>query len=148
MLQSEMGCEAIEDVVGTHNGLFMNESPSVPVIAVVDDDESVRESLASLAESVGYEVALFPSAEDFLMASQHRDDLDCLILDVRLPGLSGVELHTQLTASGRSIPTIFITAHADPIVAMKPGLVAVLYKPFQPEVLLQAVRSAISQSRR
>jgi len=125
----------------------MNEAPAVPVIAVVDDDESVRESLASLAESVGYEVALFASAEEFLKAAPHRNDLDCLILDVRLPGMSGVELHAQLTASGRSIPTIIITAHADPVFAMTPGLLALLYKPFQPEILLQTVRSAISQSR-
>jgi FixJ family two-component response regulator len=136
----------MEDAAGTYEGLFMNESPAVPVIAVVDDDESVRESLASLAESVGYDVALFASAEDFLIAARHRHDLDCLILDVRLPGMSGIELHAQLCARGRSIPTIFITAHADPVLSMKPGLVAVLYKPFQPEVLLQAVRSAVSQS--
>jgi FixJ family two-component response regulator len=118
------------------------------MIAVVDDDESVREAIAGLAESVGYQVALFASAEDFLKAALHRNDLDCLILDVRLPGMSGVELHGRLTARGRSIPTIFITAHADPVLAVKSGLVAALYKPFQPEVLLQAVRSAISMSRR
>jgi FixJ family two-component response regulator len=141
-------CEATEDAVGIYEGLFMNKSQAVPVIAIVDDDESVRESLASLAESVGYEVALFASAEDFLEAARHRNDLDCLILDVRLPGMSGVELHALLAVRGRSIPTIFITAHADPVFAMKSGLVAVLYKPFQPEVLLQAVRSAISRSHR
>jgi FixJ family two-component response regulator len=126
----------------------MNEPPRVPIIAVVDDDESVREAIAGLAESVGYQVALFASAEDFWKAARHRNDLDCLILDVRLPGMSGIELHGRLTTSGRSIPTIFITAHADPVLAVKPGLVAALYKPFQPEVLLQAVRSAISPSRR
>ena len=71
----------------------------------------------------------------------------CLILDVRLPGMSGVELYKQLPLSLRSIPTIFITAHAVPemhIWATKPGVIAVLYKPFQPEVLLQAVRKAIT----
>src|SRR6202790_1283684 len=91
----------------------MNESPGVPIIAVVDDDESVRESLADLAESVGYETALFASAEEFLQSVHVRDSLTCLILDVRLPGMSGVELYTQLPLSLRSIPTIFITAHAD-----------------------------------
>jgi two-component system, LuxR family, response regulator FixJ len=132
----------------------MNESPSIPMIAVVDDDESVRESLAALAESVGYETVLFASAEEFLRAvgdlDSLVDSLACLILDVRLPGMSGVELYTQLTRSRRSIPTIFITAHADHDTntwAAKPGVIALLYKPFQPEVLLQAVKTAIIQSR-
>jgi FixJ family two-component response regulator len=141
---------AFQNVAGARWGQPMNESPGVPVIAVVDDDESVRESLAGLAESVGYEAALFASAEEFLQSIHHSDSLACLILDVRLPGMSGVELYKQLTLSLRSIPTIFITAHADPAMntcASKPGVIAVLYKPFQPEVLLQAVRNAIIRSR-
>ena len=128
----------------------MNELSGVPVIAVVDDDESVRESLAGLVESVGYGTALFASAEEFLQSIRHRDSLACLILDVRLPGMSGLELYTRLPLSLRSIPTIFITAHADSRMnawAAKEGVIAVLYKPFQPEVLLQAVRKAIIQSR-
>jgi FixJ family two-component response regulator len=132
------------------HGIPMSEAPGVPVIAVVDDDESVRESLAGLAESVGYEAALFASAEEFLQSAHHPDSLACLILDVRLPGMSGVELYTRLPLSLRSIPTIFITAHADPGVntwAAKAGVIALLYKPFQPEVLLQAVRKAIIRSR-
>jgi FixJ family two-component response regulator len=127
----------------------MNEAPGVPIIAIVDDDDSVRESLAGLVESVGYEAALFASAEEFLQSIPYLDSLACLILDVRLPGMSGVELYTQLQ-SLRSIPTIFITAHADPHVntwAAKAGVMALLYKPFQPEVLLQSVRKAITQSR-
>ena len=126
----------------------MNDA-GVPIIAVVDDDASVRESLADLAESVGYESALFASAEEFLQSARHRDSLACLILDVRLPGMSGVELYTQIKQSLKSIPTIIITAHADPEMntwATKAGLIALLYKPFQPEVLLQAVRKAITQS--
>jgi FixJ family two-component response regulator len=138
----------MEDSAGTHEELFMTESPAVPVIAVVDDDESVRESLAGLVESVGYEAALFDSAEDFLKSAHHRNDLACLILDVRLPGMSGVELHNQLTAVGWFVPTILITAHADPVVAMQPGVLTVFYKPFRPEVLLESVRIAITQSRR
>jgi FixJ family two-component response regulator len=129
---------------------IMSNSPVVPVIAVVDDDESVREALADLAESVGYETELFASAEEFLRPVHHRDSLACLILDVRLPGISGIELFTQLPSGLRSIPTIFITAHADAQVdtcASKPGVIAVLYKPFQPQVLLQAVRKAILLSR-
>jgi FixJ family two-component response regulator len=146
----ETAWEEIEDAAGAKWGELMKESPRVPVIAVVDDDESVRESLAGLAESVGYETALFASAEEFLQSAHHRDSLACLILDVRLPGMSGVELYTQLPQSLRSIPTIFITAHADPEMntwATKPGVIAVFYKPFQPKVLLQAVREAIIQSR-
>lgn len=146
MLQT--ACEGFEDAAGAQWGQLMN-NPEVPIIAVVDDDASVRESLAGLAESVGYEAALFASAEEFLQSADHRDSLACLILDVRLPGMSGVELYKQLTQRLQSIPTIFITAHADPELNTwaKTGVIALLYKPFQPEVLLQAVRKAIIQSR-
>lgn len=140
----------IEGSAGARRGQVMNDSSGVPIVAVVDDDESVRESLAGLAESVGYETALFASAEEFLHPVNRRDSLACLILDVRLPGMSGVELYRRLVLSPRSIPTIFITAHADPEMdkyRSKPGVIAVLYKPFQPEALLQAVRKAILQSR-
>jgi FixJ family two-component response regulator len=92
---------------------------------------------------------LFASAEEFLR-SMVGDSLACLILDVRLPGMSGVELYRQLVQSRRPIPTIYITAHADAEMATwvtKPGVIALLYKPFQPEVLLQAVRKAIVRSR-
>lgn len=128
----------------------MGETRAVPVIAVVDDDKSVRESLAEFMESVGYDVALFSSAEEFLESTRRSDDLQCMILDVRLPGMSGLELFSQLTVNRRSLPTIFITAHADPAVAgcaTKPGVVSVLYKPFQPPALLEAVRSALAKSR-
>jgi FixJ family two-component response regulator len=127
----------------------MTDTCAVPVIAVVDDDKSVRESLAEFIESVGYEAALFSSAEEFLDSTGRYDDLRCLILDVRLPGISGPELFSQLTGSRRSLPTIFITAHADAAVAgwaTKPGVVSVLYKPFQPAALLKAVRSALKGS--
>jgi two-component system, LuxR family, response regulator FixJ len=142
---------AREEIRGARlgGGLIMNDSPAIPVIAIVDDDKSVRESLASLVESVGYEVAVFSSAEEFLRSAPPRDDLRCLILDVRMPGMSGFELYTRLSVSHRSIPTIFITAHADPAVivwATKPGVVEVLYKPFHPGVLLEAVRSALTKS--
>ena len=128
----------------------MSERCAVPVIAVVDDDKSVRESLAEFMESVGYEVALFSSAEEYLESTRRSDDLQCMILDVRLPGISGLELFSVLTASRCSLPTIFITAHADAAVAgftTKPGVVSVLYKPFQPAALLKAVRSALTGSR-
>jgi FixJ family two-component response regulator len=147
--EAEGVANSVEEVVGTGWGKSMKEVQAVPIIAVVDDDESVRESLAGLAESVGYGAALFASAEEFLQSADNGDSLACLILDVRLPGMSGVELYTQLPARLRSIPTIFITAHTDLAMnawAAKPRVIAVLYKPFQPEVLLQAVRKAILQS--
>ena len=125
----------------------MSEESGAPVIAVVDNDRSVLESLGGFLESVGYEVALFSSAEEFSISGCHRNDLRCLILDVRLLGMSGTELYSQLTLSGRSVPAIFITAHRDPSMAVwatKPGVVKVLYKPFQPRVLLEAVRSALT----
>jgi FixJ family two-component response regulator len=148
MSRAEMACDAREDPAGTCEELLMSQSLAVPVIAVVDDDESVRESLAGLAESVGYETALFDSAEEFLKSASYRTDLDCLILDVRLPGMSGLELHNQLTTAGCFVPTIFITAYPDPLLATRPSVLTVLYKPFRPEVLLESVRIAISQSRR
>jgi FixJ family two-component response regulator len=128
----------------------MSETRAVPIVAVVDDDKSVRESLAEFMESVGYEVVLFSSAEEFLESRGRYENLGCMILDVRLPGLSGLELFSQLTTSRRLLPTIFITAHPDAVVAgcaTKPGVVSVLSKPFQPAALLKAVRSALTRSR-
>jgi FixJ family two-component response regulator len=147
MPQTETLCEEIEGAL-QYGRLIMSETRAVPVIAVVDDDKSVRESLAEFMESVGYEVALFSSAEEFLESARRGDDLRCMILDVRLPGMSGLELFSQLAVSRRPLPTIFITAHADAAVAAcatKPGVVSVLYKPFQPAALLKAVRSALTR---
>jgi FixJ family two-component response regulator len=127
----------------------MSETRAVPVIAVVDDDQSVRESLAGFIESVGFEAVLFSSAEAFLGSARCSDDTRCLILDVRLPGMSGLDLFSQLAASRRSLPTIFITAHADAAVAgwaTKPGVVSVLYKPFEPAILLETVQRALTWS--
>src|ERR1700719_4404284 len=124
-MQFEAVYEEIE-IGGRCGRLIMSETRTIPVIAVVDDDKSVRESLAEFMESVGYEVALFSSAEEFLESTRRSDDLQCMILDVRLPGMSGPELFSELPASRRSLPTIFITAHADAAVAgyvKKPGVV-------------------------
>ena len=147
MPQAERFLEEIEGA-GQCGRLIMSETRTVAVVAIVDDDKSVRESLAEFMESVGYEVALFSSAEEFLESTRRSDDLQCMILDVRLPGKSGLELFSELTVSRRSLPTIFITAHADAAVAgcaTKPGVVSVLYKPFQPAALLKAVRSALTR---
>jgi FixJ family two-component response regulator len=115
-------------------------------VAVIDDDESVRESVVGLIESVGYCVTFFRSAEEFLDSAE-INTVACMIVDIRLPGISGLELFTQMRAHQRSIPTVFITAHADERVrtqAIEAGSIAFLYKPFQTDVLLDAVRAALS----
>ena len=115
------------------------------LVAVVDDDISVRESLDSLIRSVGIEVRVFSSAEEFLN-SAHPRKADCLVLDVRLPGMSGVELHHHLLALDRKVPVIFITAHASDdrakLEARSDWTVAYLTKPFSEDELLDAVHAA------
>lgn len=110
----------------------------------MDDDDSVRESLHSLLRSTGHLVSLFPSAEAFLQHADHRET-DCLILDVRMPGMSGIELQRHLRSQGIEIPTIFITALDDEDTrgkALAGGAVAVLVKPFSEEVVLDALEAA------
>lgn len=118
---------------------------NLPLISVVDDDESVRESLSGLIRSVGFGVMVFASAEEFL-GSNRLLDTDCLILDVRMPGLSGIDLQRQLAASHTSIPVIFITAHGDEearVRALNGGAVDYLLKPFSEEALLKAIDTAL-----
>ncbi len=117
-----------------------------PLVAVVDDDISVRESLESLIRSVGLEVRLSASAEEFL-SSAHPRNADCLVLDVRLPGMSGVELHRHLRAQGSEVPVIFITAHGVDDRARSEAAsdwtVAYLTKPFSEDEFLGAVDAAL-----
>ena len=119
-----------------------------PIIFVVDDDLSVRESLELLIKSAGWQPELFVSAQEFL--SRPRPSVPCcLVLDVTLPGLSGLELQTQL-AERTDMPIIFITGHGDvpmSVQAMKAGAVEFLTKPFKDDVLLDAIRGAIDHSR-
>ena len=118
-----------------------------PLIVVVDDDESVREALENLISSVGFDVKLFASAEDFL-DSDTPLQTDCAILDVRLPGLSGPELQQRLAADGQSIPVIIITAQGDDKTqheAIAAGAIAFLKKPVKEDVLLAAVESALKR---
>jgi len=118
-----------------------------PLVAVVDDDISVRESLESLIRSVGWEVRLSASAEEFLNSARPRT-MDCLVLDVRLPGMSGIELHRRLLAQRCEVPVIFITAHASDnrarAEAVSDWTVAYLAKPFSDEELLDAVHMALT----
>jgi FixJ family two-component response regulator len=116
----------------------------VPRVAVIDDDESVRESVVGLIESVGYDAMFFDSAEEFLN-SPNIDEVNCMIVDVRLPGISGLQLYSRIKASARRIRTIFITAQIDEparVRAMEAGAVAFLYKPFQAKALLSALQIA------
>lgn len=119
---------------------------SLPLISVVDDDESVRESLRGFIRSVGFPVEMFASAEEFL-SSNYLHSTRCLILDVRMHGMTGFELQRQLRASHREIPVIFITAHGNEaagLQALKDGAVAYLRKPFSEQALLNAIEAALS----
>jgi FixJ family two-component response regulator len=128
----------------------MREGSAVsPIVFVVDDDASVRESLRDLLESVCLRVEVFESADAFL-ASRLPDVASCLVLDVRLPGRSGLEFQAELTKAGISLPIIFITGHGDipmSVRAMKSGAVEFLTKPFRDQDLLEAVRAAIERDR-
>jgi FixJ family two-component response regulator len=120
---------------------------TVPLVSVVDDDESVRESLRGLMRSVGLRVEAFASAEAFLHSEQ-LSTTDCLILDVRMPGMNGPELQQRLAANASDIPIVFITAHgSDENVrarALRDGAVAYLIKPFSEDALLNAVNAALN----
>jgi FixJ family two-component response regulator len=122
----------------------------IPLISVVDDDEGLREALQSLLRSVGLRVAVFASAEDFWHSGPLHDTA-CLIVDVRMPRMSGLELQQQLITAHRTIPIIFITAHGNADArarALSAGAVAFLDKPFNDEVLLRAVQAALHGGRR
>jgi FixJ family two-component response regulator len=117
-----------------------------PVVYVVDDDEGIRNSLESLIRSVGLSVQTFASAQEFLGIK--RKAAGCLVLDVRLPGLSGLDLQSELVRAGIHTPIVFITGHGDipmSVRAMKAGAVEFLTKPFREEDLLDAIRQAIKR---
>lgn len=120
-------------------------SQSSLLVSVVDDDESVRESLPDLLKEIGHDVRAFASAEEFL-ASEYVEQTRCLILDVSMPGMSGPDLQRELVAAGRNIPIIFITAHADETVRQSllgQGAVECLFKPFSETALLDALNAAL-----
>ena len=123
--------------------------PADSMVFVVDDDASMRESLSSLFRSVGMRVELFSSAQAFLK-HQRPNVPSCLVLDVRLPGLSGLELQRELGTHGSATPIIFITGHGDipmSVRAMKEGAIEFLTKPFRDQDLLDAVQQAIERDR-
>jgi FixJ family two-component response regulator len=120
------------------------------LIAIVDDDDLVRNAVQGLLKSVGLPARAFASAEEFLLSGQQRQTA-CLIADIRMPGMSGLELQAKLNAERCKIPTIFITAHGDVkmrMQALRAGAVEFLAKPFDDEVLLENVRVALKDGAR
>ena len=118
---------------------------AAPLVLVVDDDEGIREALRDLLRSVGLEVLCFASTAE-LLASPPSDRPGCMLLDVRLPGVSGLELQAQLAKAGNRVPIVFMTGHGDipmTVRAMKAGAVDFLTKPFRDQDLLDAVAAAI-----
>ncbi|MBV8141230.1 MAG: response regulator [Verrucomicrobia bacterium] len=122
--------------------------PSIPLISVIDDDDALRSSLENLIRSVGWRVRCFSSAEAFLRSNQVHET-GCLILDVRMRGMSGLELQRQLVVANSHTPIIFITAHEDDDrrrQAFEAGAVAFLLKPFYQEELLNAIDAALKKA--
>jgi FixJ family two-component response regulator len=136
----------------THHGLMVvpreMRTTNRPLVAVVDDDESVRESLPDLLREFGFAVQSFSSAEEFL-ASGEMDQTKCLVLDVVMPGMTGLELQKELKVRGRNTPVIFITAQKDEGLrarALAQGAVELLVKPFSDTALLAALRAVFPRS--
>jgi FixJ family two-component response regulator len=117
-----------------------------PLVSVVDDDESVRESLPDLLREFGFAAATFSSAEEFL-ASAYIAQTRCLILDIKMPGMSGPDLQRELSIRRQDIPIVYITAHAEPGVRprlLEQGAVACLSKPFSDTALMDAINAALA----
>ena len=124
--------------------------PEKHLISIVDDDESVQVSTMDLVQSMGFAAEVFPHAEAFL-ASQHLQSTDCLIADMRMPGMTGLELYSRLAEAGKAIPTILLTAFPDErdrMRARQSGVTCYLAKPFNDEDLLACVRSALESRRK
>jgi FixJ family two-component response regulator len=125
------------------------KSDSAPIVFIIDDDASMRASVSSLIRSVGLQAQVFASTSEFL-AEKRFQGPSCLILDVRLPGVSGLDFQTELAKANSSIPIIFVTGHGDipmSVKAMKQGAVEFLTKPFRDQDLLDAVQVALARAR-
>jgi FixJ family two-component response regulator len=123
--------------------------PEGPLIAVVDDDMSIRNATQDLLKAAGYSTSTFANAASFL-DSPLRAGVSCLVTDMRMPGMSGLELHEHLTRSGVGIPTVIVTAHFQELTrerARDAGITCFLTKPFAPDELLECVRKALAYSR-
>lgn len=145
---SELGAEGRIQGAGRQSvSAHMTERP--PTVFVLDDDSGVRESIGFLLRSVGHEVLLFGTVGEFL-AAKRPDGPACLVLDVRMPGGSGLDLQSDLARNGIHLPIIFITGHADipmTVRAMKAGAVEFLSKPFRDQDLLDAIHEALDRAR-
>jgi len=122
-------------------------APNVPLISIVDDDESVRDALKSLLDSMGFHAEVFASGEAFLN-SPDISHTDCLIADVRMPGMSGLQLQERLNAAKSSIPIIFISAHDDGDArarGLRAGAVDFLKKPFSEDALVRAISACLDK---
>jgi FixJ family two-component response regulator len=123
----------------------MDIQTKTKLVAIVDDDDSMRSALQGLLKAVGLPAQAFASAEEFLNSGQQRQTA-CLIADIRMPGMSGLELQAKLNTEHCRIPTIFITAHGDEkmrMQALRAGAVEFMAKPFNDEALLESVRAAL-----
>jgi FixJ family two-component response regulator len=117
------------------------------LVAIVDDDDLMRSALQGMLKAVGWPAQAFTSAEEFLKSGQHHQTA-CLIADIRMPGMSGLDLQAKLNSEKCRIPTIFITAHGDEkmrMQALRAGAVEFLAKPFDDEILLESVRAALER---
>ena len=132
---------------GWAHSSFMGHQLQSKFVAVVDDDDSVRTAIQGLLKSVGLPARAYASGEEFLN-SGHQHQSACLIADIRMPGMSGLDLQARLNAERCLIPTIFITAHGDQemrLQAMRAGAVEFLSKPFDDEILVESVRAALER---
>ncbi|MEN5147470.1 response regulator transcription factor [Brevundimonas diminuta] len=128
----------------------MTQTSAAPVVHVIDDDASIRAGLADLLESVSLKTHVFASVQDFLAHPRDDETPACLVLDVRMPGQSGVDFHQQMDSLGIRMPVIFITGHGDiamGVKAIKDGAVDFLTKPFRDQDLLDAIQAALERDR-
>jgi FixJ family two-component response regulator len=127
--------------------MLMNDLGHARSVAIVDDDETMRSTLTALLEHAGFSAQAFESGEEFLGSGQQHHT-GCLIADIRMPGMSGLDLQSRLTTDGVRVPIIFITAHGDErlrMQALRSGAVELLAKPFDDNMLLDAVRAAFER---
>src|ERR1700741_3601464 len=125
------------------------KSPVIPTVFIIDDDRGMRQSIQDLVESVGLRAESFATGEEFLRRKR-TNDRSCLVLDVRLPQISGLDFQRQLAEAGTQIPIIFVTAHGDvpmSVRALKSGAVEFLTKPFRDQDLLDAIQQALQRDR-
>ena len=124
--------------------------PQGPLVAIVDDDDSIRDATENLLEAAGYSTTTFSSVESF-MGSECRRAVSCVVADMRMPGVTGLELFEALAASGHAIPTVLVTAYPDEqtrLRARESGILCYLSKPFSPEELCARVDAAVARTAR